>query len=155
MKPNIIKWTHLALAFLILTNLLNIIYHPFFIFRYSASFDLILPTIIVSGDSSSSGHSMTQEVSFWNYPILPFVIVITGIITVIGLIKSAPWSRVAAYVLIGVAAIEGIGASIYFVVSGKDSIADQLHTLIIFDILLLFLAYKIYTSKPLKDYLSN
>ncbi|KPJ93481.1 MAG: hypothetical protein AMJ53_07165 [Gammaproteobacteria bacterium SG8_11] len=155
MKPIILKWTYLALGFLILTNTLNILLHPAFIFSYSSFFDPILPTIIIRSDNTNGIDIKTNAVNFVNYPILHFIVVVASVATTIGLIKVAPWSRTAAYLLIGFSAISGIVMSMTFVVTGEDRIADLLRTFIIFDILLLALAYKLYFSKPLKEYLAN
>ncbi len=157
------KWVYLALGFLILTNTFNILLHPLFVFGYSPFFDPILPTIITNGNiidprtmaDRIKTANIGNNVSLLEYPILLAVIVIASIVVIIGLIKVASWSRVAAYITIGITAIEGIGMHIFFIVTTERSIENLLQTFIIFDILLLFLTYKIYTSEPLKIHLSK
>jgi hypothetical protein len=155
MKPNIMRWTYFALGILILTNTANILLHPLFIFRYGAYFEPVLPTIIINGRVINSSEIMTNDVDVWSYLFPPFIIALSSIVTFIGLIKTAPWSRVTAYIVIGAAAIEGIGYKLYFVAIGEDTIIDLLHTFIIVDLLFLFFAFKLYSSEPLKTYFSS
>ena len=150
MKPTIIKWTYIALGFLILSNTINFLLHPLFIFGYSSFFDPILPTIITIDDGNSRNDYSPSDVSYLNYPISEVIIVVASIVAIIGLIKETPWSRIAAYVVIGIAAIEGIGMKIFFVLFDEVSITELLHTFIIFDLLLLCLTYKLFSSKPVR-----
>ncbi len=165
MKPNILKWIYLALGFLILINTIFVVYHPFFIGNYSSFFDPILPTITdTNGDiidprtmaDRTGAANIGKSFSPLDYPILPAVIVIFSIVSIIGLIKVASWSRVAAYITIGITTIQGIGMHIFFIVATeRRNIEDLLNTFIYFDVLLLFLAYKIYLSRSLRNYLSS
>jgi hypothetical protein len=85
---------------------------------------------------------------------VPSSMIIASIVAIIGLIV-VPWSRIVAIIVIAIQAINTILASIHFVVDAKGSTADMLMSSIIVDILLLFLAFRIYSSEPLKNYLTN
>jgi len=125
MKPNIIKWTYIALGYVLLNNTLSVLH----VFQHGGS------TLL--------------------YPGLSIIYIIASIVAIIGLIKVAPWSRIVAFILIGTQAIGTILTSVVFVVDTESSIVDMLMSALIFDILLLFLAFQLYSSKPLKNYLSN
>ena len=159
MKPSILKWIYVALGFLVLTNTLLVVYHPIFISSYSSFFDPVMPTITANGNSITDADRVRMagnySVNPLDYPIFPVVIVIASIVVIVGLIKMASWSRIAAYIVIAASAIECVGMHMFFVLTTELSMADLLRTFIVLDILLLFLAYKIYTSAALKVYLSR
>ena len=118
-----------------------IAFHPLFIDSYSPIFKSFMPTNIVSGESPIS------------YPVLPVIVVIALIIAIVGLIRVAPWSRMVACIVIGNGALLPIGLSIMLVTTTEFNMTDMLKSLWIIDILLLFLAFKLYTSQQLKNYL--
>lgn len=128
MKPSIVYWAYLGLGFLLLDNILNII-SVFQIKTYE------------------------KDAGFIGYPILQILIVLLSIAAIGGLVRRVSWARVASLVAIGAETFHMFGMSIYIFFSSKGEEVSLLMTSLLFGIPLLFLAYKLYSSKPLRIYL--
>ena len=126
MKPKIVNWAYLALGYVLLNNILHVI----FVYQIG-NFTLLSPALSV-------------------------FFAIASIVACIGLVKVAPWSRIVACIVIGVHAIGTILTGVHFVIDAgaEISMADMLMSFIIVDFLLLYLVYRLYSSQPLKNYLN-
>ena len=122
MKPRIINWTYVGLAYVLLNN-----------------------TLTVALAFQPPGNVT---------PYFPSIIIILAVVAIIGLLKAAPWSRIVALVVLCIQALSTISASIHFAMYAGGSLTDIFVSSLIFDVFLLFLAYKLYTSEPLKYYLN-
>ena len=123
MQPTIIKWTYLALGWVLLNNALAVL-------------------LAVE----------TGEIAMLT---MPSPMIMASILAIVGLITLAPCSRVVAIVVISIQAISTILASIHFTLATESSVAEWLLSSIVVDISLLFLAYRLYSSELLKQYLSK
>jgi hypothetical protein len=123
MQPTIIKWTYLALGWVLFNNAL---------------------TVLLAVE--------TGEIAMLT---MPSPMIMASILAIVGLITLAPWSRVVAIVVISIQAISTILASIHFTLATESSVAEWLLSSIVVDISLLFLAYRLYSSELLKQYLSK
>jgi len=85
---------------------------------------------------------------------LSIIVCIASIIAIIGYIKKSSWSKILSFIIIGFQAILTICTGVYlalFTALGVSVLIPYLS----FGLPLLFLAFKIYTSKPLASYMSN
>lgn len=128
MKPNILYWTYLGLGYLLLDNILEM-------------------------------WGYFREVGNDTDALYVPVIIVATIVAIIGLVKRVAWAKIVAFVAIGVDIFLTLGLTIYLVVVGLIDNAGEVAQLLVssltFSIPLLFLAYKLYTSEPLKIYLSK
>lgn len=86
---------------------------------------------------------------------LSIVICFASIVAIFGLVKKHSWSKPTSYIVIGFQAILTIGVGIYFSLTNTEIGMAMLIPALSFGLPLLFLAFKIYTSKPLAEYISN
>jgi len=135
MKPVIIYWTYIGLGCLLLSNLHSVI----------TNFQLIPETDPVS-----------FPVPFFFFTIAPLIMILPLLFSIVGLVKKIRWARVLCYVTVSIEALRLLGFVIFFGLFAEpaDSVAALAPIVfMMFATLLSFLAYKIYSSKPLKSYL--
>ncbi len=91
------------------------------------------------------------------YLLLPIIMIVVSIIAIFGLIKKTSWARTVIFIAIGVEACREVFAAIYmhFFIPSQEVLVGMIISPLIYGVLLLFLAYKIYTSESLKDHLSS
>jgi uncharacterized SAM-binding protein YcdF (DUF218 family) len=125
MKPKIIVWIYLALVYVLLNNVLQAI-----VVIQNGVFTLLSPALSV-------------------------IIIVVTCVAIIGLVKMMPWSRIVACIVIGIQASGTLVTGMQYFIENSEGISLEniLMSSIIIEFLLLFLAFRIYTSKPLKDYL--
>jgi hypothetical protein len=125
MKPKIIVWIYLALVYVLLNNVLQAI-----VVIQNGVFTLLSPA-------------------------LSLIIIVVTCVAIIGLVKKMQWSRIVACIVIGIQASGTLVTGIHYFIENSEGInlENILMSSIIIEFLLLFLAFRIYTSKPLKGYL--
>ena len=87
--------------------------------------------------------------------IFPGPIIVASIFAIIGLMRVAPWSRIVSIIVITVQSTSTFFASLQYHITAETGIEDLVTSSIIVDMLLLFLAFRLYSSESLKKYLSN
>jgi hypothetical protein len=131
MKPSIVNWIYVGLVYVLFDNVLSAI-----------SNYLVM-------------HEMNNY--FIRAPYIDIISAALAITAMVKLIRKSLWTRIVSIGAICLQILSGLGISIYiFLVSKGEIESGQLFPLfIILDIPLIFLAYKIYSSNPLKVYLGH
>lgn len=131
MKPKIVNWIYVGLVYVLLDNVLSAI----------------------------SNYLIMHEMSdyFVRAPYINIITAVLAVTAVVKLIRKSLWTRIVSIGAIFMQILSGLGISIFIFLVNKGEIASgQLFPLfIILDIPLIFLAYKIYSSDPLKVYLGQ
>lgn len=114
---------------------------------------LALPNILYLG----AGVRETIRDPSMNYTFtVPLILLVAAsTVSIIGLARKAVWVRVVIFVTIGVGILMSLGPTAYHIFTTPEEVVPSIISAAILNIPLLFLAYKIYTSEPLKIYLSN
>ncbi len=150
MKPSILNWIYLVLGYLVLDTILQVVGG----FQYAFK---------PGNDNSFFDFSIfpvTTATAFY-FPIFPIITAAASIVAIIGLTRKMAWAKIIAFVVIVVDRFIALSFSVYVYLASDDvkEITDilmsSMMSSLIFSIPLLFLAYKIYTSEPLKIYLSR
>ncbi len=129
MKPSIVNWGYLGLGYVLLNN--------------------------VSAIGSNVQTLFERNFVFIEYPILQIIIIVLSIAALGGLVKKAPWARVISVITIGLDTLHALSMGMFVMVVSKGNYTSSLIWSLLVGIPLLFLAYKFYTSEPLKVYLSK
>lgn len=137
LKPSIVNWAYIGLACLLLSNIL--------------------------GTISTLYYIMFSNDDFVHSPVLLIIsaiIITVSTIAVLGLLKKSSWARIVAYSAVGVQAflmLVMLGINIYYAITTPVPVGPPgfLIVLLVLGVSLLLLAYKIYTSEPLRIYLSK
>ncbi len=129
MKPSIVNWGYLGLGYVLLNN--------------------------VSAIGSSVQTLFERNSVFIEYPILQIIIIFLSVAALGGLVKETPWARVISVIAIGLDTLLAFSMSMFVMIVSKGNYTNSLIWSLVVGIPLLFLAYKIYTSEPLKIYLSK
>jgi hypothetical protein len=127
MKPKILVWIYLALAYVLLNNSLQAI-----VVIQNGVFTLLSPALSI-------------------------VIIVATLVNIIGLVKMMSWSRIVACLVISIQASGTLLTGIHYFIENSAGINLEsiLMSTTIIELLLLFLAFKIYKSEPLKVYLRS
>lgn len=129
LKPPIVNITYAVLALLVLTSAAGIIN----IFQQGAI-----------NENSSLYNASTS-----------ILMLIAGALSIFYLYKQKPLGRLISLFVVGIQAILTISAGIYIFIANANVGPAILIPSLSFGLPLLFLAYKIFSSKPLKEYLIN
>ncbi len=90
------------------------------------------------------------------FPFLTMAVLVVTTVAVFGLVKRTSWARMVASSIIAAEVFLMLYTSMFLQsVMLEDESHYFLISSLVFGVPLLFLAYKIYTSEPLKIYLSN
>ncbi|MCU7936216.1 MAG: hypothetical protein KZQ99_15300 [Candidatus Thiodiazotropha sp. (ex Dulcina madagascariensis)] len=89
------------------------------------------------------------------FPLISSVVFAAATIAIFGLMKRTSWARMIAFSVVVVEVLLMLGMSIYFQRVMPEMGINFLTSSLVFDVPLLFLAYKIYSSEALKIYLSK
>ena len=129
-KPGIVNWVYLGLAYIILSNIPPIAAWVYFVIYLMKSWIFPFPYryFVLSG--------------------LSVIMIAASVTAFFGLIKMKFWTKMVTFIVISSNAC----LSIYLLFT--QNVANTMIILVI-DTLLLFLAYKVYTSEPLEIYLSS
>ena len=137
MRPVILYWTYIGLGCLLLSNLHSVITN----LQIISEADPVFPVPFLF-------------VLF--FTIAPLIMIIPLLFSIVGLVKKNRWARVLCYVTVSIEALRLLGFVIFFGLFAEpdDSMAALAPIeIMMFVAILLLLAYKIYSSKPLKSYL--
>jgi hypothetical protein len=137
MRPVILYWTYIGLGCLLLSNLHSVI----------TNLQIISETDPVS-----------FPVPFIFFTIAPLIMIVPLLFSIVGLVKKSRWARALCYVTVSMEVLRMLGFVIYFAlfVEPDDSVTALAPIVFMMSVtLFLFLAYKIYSSKPLKTYLGT
>ncbi|MBB6521314.1 hypothetical protein [Pseudoteredinibacter isoporae] len=104
--------------------------------------------ISIFSKTSESGNSALYNSS------LSIVVFVAAFISIIAMAKRIVWSRVAAYSIIGLQALVTVGTGIFLAILSESGAAISIPYLC-YGLPMLFLAYKTYSSTPLKEYLAD
>ncbi len=126
-------------------GILNIIY---FVLGY-LSLSSALQIYEVFKSNISNGYSILYIVS------LSTLVVIGSLVAIFAFIKRIPWAKWASLVVVGLPGMLSIVTGVYLMLINPEIVKVLLITTVPKGLAFLFLAYKIYTSKPLKHYLEN
>jgi hypothetical protein len=138
MRPVIVVWTYLALGILLLDNSIGVMLSPSTLMPENAPFIIKVYA-----------------------PLPTMIIVAMSLFSIIGLAKKYQWARMLSLVTISVEGLKIFGLSIYVILFQGTVFQDVefenegSFELMAIGIPFLFLAYKIYSSEPLKCYLET
>lgn len=85
---------------------------------------------------------------------LSIVVAIAALVSIISLARKLVWSRIVTFLVIGLQSLVTIGLGAFLAARSEDGIAMSVPYLT-YGFPMLFLAYKTYSSKPLKEYLES
>jgi len=146
MKPGIVNWVYTGLAFILLNLMLGILNQMEAVDFYITGVHFDFHEL----DDSGGGY----------IPVLSAIVLIVATVAAFGLVKRTSWARIVTFSIV---AFEGllilvVNGFLLLVLGSIDKppvLSRQFITSLVVGIPLLFLAYKIYTSEPLKIYLSK
>ncbi len=157
MKPKILIWAiYLVLGYLVLDAVVQML--GVFLGNYQFAIGGF-QHIVTDKYTVEDGYQTVGD-NHRHFPVAPVISAIVSIVAIIGLARRIAWARIIAIIAIVAEVISVIGFTIYAYLTidikeVTDILLSSLVSAPIFYIPLLFLAYKIYTSEPLKAYLSR
>jgi len=88
-----------------------------------------------------------------NFPFKSIVVTTATIVSIIGFLKKCTWARIVASSIITFDTTITLGTTLYFIINIQDNVNLFISSFII-SLIFFFLAYKIYISQSLKEYLN-
>jgi len=144
MKPVVVNWAYIGLAFIALNKILGVVH-----MLEIVNFYITIPHFDIYTPSSDDNRHI---------PVFSSFVLVVVTVAALGLRKRTSWARMVTFSILSVEGFLILGTVLLMLTYDVRIYMDgdsQIILALIVGIPLLFLAYKIYTSNPLKIYLSK
>lgn len=126
-------------------GIVNIIYFVLALLLFGA----VMQVGTVFNQKFDNGYSNLYNAS------VSMVLAVASLVSIVALAKKAAWARMTVVLVVGLQAMALIGSGLFLAVKDNENGLALSFPFFLYGAAILFLAYKAYSSKPLKEYLGT